>query len=403
LKRHGLSHTKEKPFECQQCNRYFARRDLVVRHQQKLHTSTPTSPVLQNGVQYHVAEGVLGNNIQESIASPSVEETVGRRVPHILPPTNAVDAVDKTVSAVPRTAGFSSDGGAEGASPTFNDAFNSHAGINLDLLKLDLLGMPLSLPSVDLNTRYQAPPQVSPGQVQIMPGLDLDWLNSYDKQTLVNYGDQEAIENISSLPTSNTTYPGSGELFLQESADTAPISPASWEQNGISLLQCDQTYPNHMTSTAATELFVPYGNSSSILPNRHRVSNSNPSNFSSGPTNAQREKITVSSKAAKHPSEYPIILKILYGTEVHAVLLKLKNNTRSSIEKQAIDYLATKVLMDDSYGYTWRGHLLSVVLNDAETDVSVYEDDDLTCLLEFLSVRSASQFTICVSRLATNL
>jgi hypothetical protein len=38
LIRHTRSHTKKKPFECQECARCFARRDLLLRHQQKLHT-----------------------------------------------------------------------------------------------------------------------------------------------------------------------------------------------------------------------------------------------------------------------------------------------------------------------------------------------------------------------------
>ncbi|KAH6973990.1 hypothetical protein EDB80DRAFT_318697 [Ilyonectria destructans] len=46
LKRHKLTHTKEKPFECPVCKRRFARGDLLLRHQQKLHqTSTlPSGP-----------------------------------------------------------------------------------------------------------------------------------------------------------------------------------------------------------------------------------------------------------------------------------------------------------------------------------------------------------------------
>jgi hypothetical protein len=37
LSRHELSHTKAKSFPCTECNLVFARRDLLLRHQQKLH------------------------------------------------------------------------------------------------------------------------------------------------------------------------------------------------------------------------------------------------------------------------------------------------------------------------------------------------------------------------------
>lgn len=49
LKRHERSHTKEKPFCCEQagaipgCGRRFARRDLLLRHQQKIHLFPNTS------------------------------------------------------------------------------------------------------------------------------------------------------------------------------------------------------------------------------------------------------------------------------------------------------------------------------------------------------------------------
>ncbi|KAH8662795.1 hypothetical protein BGZ61DRAFT_499413 [Ilyonectria robusta] len=42
--RHERCHTKEKPFECPECAQCFSRRDLLLRHEQKLHqTSTPLS------------------------------------------------------------------------------------------------------------------------------------------------------------------------------------------------------------------------------------------------------------------------------------------------------------------------------------------------------------------------
>ena len=37
LRRHERSHTKEKPFSCGVCQRKFSRRDLLLRHAQKLH------------------------------------------------------------------------------------------------------------------------------------------------------------------------------------------------------------------------------------------------------------------------------------------------------------------------------------------------------------------------------
>ncbi|KAG7404072.1 Respiration factor 2 [Fusarium oxysporum f. sp. rapae] len=45
-KRHERSHTKEKPFECPECKRCFARRDLLLRHQHKLHriSTRPSRP-----------------------------------------------------------------------------------------------------------------------------------------------------------------------------------------------------------------------------------------------------------------------------------------------------------------------------------------------------------------------
>uniref|UniRef100_A0A0D2YKK8 C2H2-type domain-containing protein n=1 Tax=Fusarium oxysporum (strain Fo5176) TaxID=660025 RepID=A0A0D2YKK8_FUSOF len=44
LKRHKLTHTKEKTFQCPECTRCFPRRDLLLRHQQKLHQTSIPSP-----------------------------------------------------------------------------------------------------------------------------------------------------------------------------------------------------------------------------------------------------------------------------------------------------------------------------------------------------------------------
>ncbi|EXK77057.1 hypothetical protein FOQG_18218 [Fusarium oxysporum f. sp. raphani 54005] len=58
LQRHERCHTKEKPFECPECARCFARRDLLLRHQQKLHQTSTTSS--RPGNRRDSASGVSG-------------------------------------------------------------------------------------------------------------------------------------------------------------------------------------------------------------------------------------------------------------------------------------------------------------------------------------------------------
>jgi uncharacterized Zn-finger protein len=73
LKRHERCHTKEKPFERLECARCFSRRDLLLRHEQKLHQiSTPWSrPHNRRESAGGVAPGQsrAGNN---SVAGPNL-------------------------------------------------------------------------------------------------------------------------------------------------------------------------------------------------------------------------------------------------------------------------------------------------------------------------------------------
>ena len=71
LKRHERSHTKEKPFECPECTRCFARRDLLLRHQQKLHSSTTPSSRPRSGRRESVAGVASGRVRKNSVANPS--------------------------------------------------------------------------------------------------------------------------------------------------------------------------------------------------------------------------------------------------------------------------------------------------------------------------------------------
>jgi hypothetical protein len=98
-----------------------------------------------------------------------------------------------------------------------------------------------------------------------------------------------------------------------------------------------------------------------------------------------------------HENRYPAILKIMYGSKTHSALLKLRENTRSSIETQAKEYIWANLQQNTLLSRIWTSHLLSVVVKDEETDVSGYEDDDLTFLLEILSQHNVSQFTVKVS------
>ena len=93
-------------------------------------------------------------------------------------------------------------------------------------------------------------------------------------------------------------------------------------------------------------------------------------------------------------NSYPVVIKILYGLKIHSALLKLRENTKSSIEKQAKDYICAKYQQDTSLRHVWTSQLLSVIVKEQETDVSGYGDNDLTFLLRIISQHNLSQFTV---------
>jgi hypothetical protein len=75
LKRHERAHTNEKPYQCAACGRCFARRDLVLRHQQKLHTDLPhvirRGSSKDNEINEHI--NVLHNNTDANAPLPNGE------------------------------------------------------------------------------------------------------------------------------------------------------------------------------------------------------------------------------------------------------------------------------------------------------------------------------------------
>jgi hypothetical protein len=81
-----------------------------------------------------------------------------------------------------------------------------------------------------------------------------------------------------------------------------------------------------------------------------------------------------------HDKIYTVTLKIMYSLKTHSSLLKLRENTRSSIEKQAKEYIWVKIQQNIRVSRIWTSQLLSVVVKEEETDLSGYEGVDLTFL-----------------------
>ncbi|GKT95983.1 DNA binding regulatory protein [Colletotrichum tofieldiae] len=94
LKRHERSHTKEKPFECPECTRCFARRDLLLRHQQKLHqTTTPSSrPRNRRESASGAAPGARAR--KNSVAGPNAAAAANAAAASMRPRANTISHVD---------------------------------------------------------------------------------------------------------------------------------------------------------------------------------------------------------------------------------------------------------------------------------------------------------------------
>jgi hypothetical protein len=114
-------------------------------------------------------------------------------------------------------------------------------------------------------------------------------------------------------------------------------------------------------------------------------------------TNSHAQPSDARTAPSLHNKTYAVVLKIVYGLKIHNALLKLRESTKSAIENQAREYIYAKYHGNTSLCQIWTSQLLSVVVKEQETDVSGYEDDDLTFLLKVISQHDLSHFTVKVS------
>jgi hypothetical protein len=218
-------------------------------------------------------------------------------------------------------------------------------------------------------------------------GVDWDWMEGFETQTPLTYGKEPAPdESYSTAGAENFMICDKLAIHRRNkttisSSTAVPSLLSSGSQSGWSSLGKD--FLQASTKNADSSTTTSFNLSDQCHPTHFELS----------------ADAVPDSKASTAPasSRYPVILKIIHGIDTDNTLLKLTENTKSSIKRQAKEYIATRTLPHKAVLRTWRSHLLSVVLRRVETDVSLYEDDDLTFLLELLAVHAVSRFTVCVS------
>lgn len=109
---------------------------------------------------------------------------------------------------------------------------------------------------------------------------------------------------------------------------------------------------------------------------------------------------TDASRSDNSSIKYPVVFRIVHGEAVVSTLVRLEQNTVSSIETQAQKYLVGKLFPNMEVEIGWYSKLVSVTMNSTKIDVSCYQDDDLPFLLEHLSMNAIAQCTVSVSSLS---
>ena len=235
-------------------------------------------------------------------------------------------------------------------------------------------------------------------------GSDLDGMNGSHARMTMNDANEQNLSGSSPSITNTLGASRYSQVMLDESSNHAQSSKKMRQPNLKSPTELGLSHLGGINFQAFQHTARPTGLESLVSLPEH--CDSEDPDFSSLPaltlhsvSEMEMTKTVLgppdgSTARDLHENRYPAILKIMYGSKTHSALLKLRGNTRSSIEMQAKEYIWANLPQNTPLSRTWTSHLLSVVVKDEETDVSGYEDDDLTFLLEIISQRNVSQFTV---------
>ncbi|KAG0648703.1 Zinc finger ZMS1 [Hyphodiscus hymeniophilus] len=334
LKRHERSHTKEKPFECPECARCFARRDLLLRHQQKLHmTTTPSSRprnrresaasstagpgrvrkgsvanghgaatmrprantishidgahlqlvaaananIARNGLAAHTHSrhpSLAGLPMQNDYQFGGMSSTMGQRgVNHGLPKIDTHNFNNVDYGGGLRTAPVA---GGYGTDFDFEGLlFGPGSTINPNALHYS--DSPQSMVIDSTSPYHQAFPDMSASQTL---EENFDWMNGFDNQMSFNEANENAIDGSSPSAISTASQSGISEVMLDGSNNPAVSTQSIWQQ---SIMAPPQMTPNPFHLELGNPGFHDLLNCGPISPNNLPQKNANDPYFSTPP------------------------------------------------------------------------------------------------------------------------
>lgn len=284
LKRHERSHTKEKPFECPQCTRCFARRDLLLRHQQKLHQTGTTSSRPRSGRRGSTA-GTTGNGqgrVRKNSIAGSVSGNGASNGAGMRPRANTISHIDGAALS-----GFLASSSTGNARSGMTPGHSHHSSLNgfsgpggydyrgmstilggQALPKLDTqLGMGMgggmrTAPigtfndQFDLEKFFGNQSTINPAQLHFGGSLgspnspfpnfsalndgmmdeddSIDWTTSLDHSVMFNSINEHALDESSPSAVSSASQSGFSEVMLDGSNNPATTNASMWHNPSIS-------------------------------------------------------------------------------------------------------------------------------------------------------------------------